>query len=93
MSNCSQHRKEVLGVSDMKVLAEMIGDLHYESLHDLLVALYRKVYEDGKNDKESGREQLGESLKYAAYNLHNAAMRIQAAWEISKPFMDNTHLK
>lgn len=54
-SDCSKHKKEVLGCSDMKQLAEMIGDLHYESLEIFLRELKRKLEADGRKDFEEGR--------------------------------------
>jgi len=39
LPDCSQHKKEVAGILDMKVLAEMIGDLHYETLAEFLNSL------------------------------------------------------
>lgn len=36
MSDCKNHKKEVAGISDMKVLAEAIGDLHYEALAEVV---------------------------------------------------------
>ena len=89
MDNCGKHKKEVAGISDMKVLAEMIGDLHYETLAELLKQLSEKLGNDGINDGEWGRRHLSNVLCYAAGDLHNAAKNIQSAWQISKPFMTN----
>lgn len=55
MSNCSQHKKEVAGISDMKVLAEMQGDLHYETMAQLFKELGDKLASDGLKDKYSHR--------------------------------------
>ena len=89
MSDCSNHKKEVAGITDMKVLAEMIGDLHYESLAELMGRLATKMYKDGLMDRVNGREYLGYKLDDASNYLSNAARSIQKAWEISKPFMNS----
>ncbi len=86
-SNCSKHKKDVAGVSDMKVLAEMIGDLHYESLLQFLRDLSIKLELDGFKDQQAGRTNLGNHLMYASENITVAADFMDAAWQISKPFM------
>lgn len=89
MNDCSNHKKDVAGISDMKVLAEMIGDLHYETLTILFNYLVIKINEDGHNDWMAGRDQLAAELKCAATQLLKAANNIEKAWQISKPFMKN----
>ncbi len=83
MSNCSQHEKDILGISDMKVIARMIGDLHYETLHALLFELSNKIYNDATNDAEDGRQKLDKT----SYHLKEASMSMKEVWQISKPFM------
>jgi len=87
MSDCSKHKKEVAGITDMKELAEMIGGLHYESLQNLLGYLSNNLYMDGLKDRGRKREKLGYALSDASDDLHKAAIHIQEAWQISKPFM------
>ena len=87
MSNCSNHQKDILGIADMKKLAEMIGNLHYQTLQVLLFELSCKLHEDGIKDDEEGRVELGNSLDHASDHLANAAHCIMRAWKISKPFM------
>ncbi len=88
MSNCSKHQKEILGVTDMKELAEMIGDLHYETLSELLYQISKKIKIDGIKDTEAGREKLGQSLYIASRFLISARDQIEQSWQISKPFME-----
>lgn len=88
MSDCSNHKKEVAGISDMKVLAGMIGDLHYEAFSELLIRLAEKLYADAAKDHRSGRGQLACQLNYAAQRIWYAQEDIRKAWEISKPFMN-----
>jgi hypothetical protein len=88
MEDCSKHKKEVAGVSDMKVLAEMIGDLHYQSLSELLYHLSNKIYADGEKDFANGRTTLSHYLFEAQINIHLAYQKIEQAWKISKPFMN-----
>lgn len=87
MSDCSNHRGEVAGISDMKALAEMIGDLHYEALTALLFNLSDKIFADAQKDIEAKRDKLGYALISVSSSLYDSAARMNTAWEISKPFM------
>ena len=89
MSDCKNHKKEVAGISDMKVLAEAIGDLHYEALAELFGQLSAKIFKDAQKDDKAGRIALGSilyDLNYMLNACHNLANR---AWTISKPFMES----
>src|SRR5580765_1792808 len=88
MSNCSNHKKDVAGISDMKVLAEMIGDLHYGRLTELLYQLNAKLHNDGAKDMMAGRYHLAYALFEAADNCMEVKKAILKAWQISKPFME-----
>jgi hypothetical protein len=89
MSNdCSQHKKEVAGISDMKVLAEMIGDLHYETLSHLLHHLSKKINTDAVKDYKEGRTKLSLCLDKAQRKLFESSLTMKDAFEISKPFMN-----
>ncbi len=88
MSNCKDHPKEVAGISDMKVLAEMIGDLHYMTLADLIKNLADKMYYDGQKDLSAKRKKLGNALIDVALELQVIAMNSKELYEISKPFME-----
>lgn len=87
-NNCSQHKKEVAGISDMKVLAEMIGDLHYQTLHKLFTLLWLKFDLDAKNDLKNGKIKLGCKLMDVRLKVFSAAEEIKELWQISKPFMN-----
>lgn len=91
--DCSRHKKEIAGISDMKVLAEMIGDLHYETLSELLYHFSDKLFKDGKNDFDNGRTYLAHRLFQAQMKIHGAHKDIHQAYLISKPFMDKSTLK
>jgi hypothetical protein len=92
--DCSRHKKEIAGISDMKVLAEMIGDLHYETLAQLLRHLSLKLENDSEKDTAAGRKGLGSRLWSANRDIYEAAININKAWQISKPFMtDKNHPK
>ncbi len=86
-SNCSKHKKEILGCSDMKQLAEMVGDLHYETLAEFFDELALKIYKDSIKDEKSGKVSLANCLKDATKGITDAFLDISKAWEISKPFM------
>lgn len=87
INNCSKHKKDIAGITDMKVLAEMIGDLHYETLTELLMHLFLKIGSDGRKDLHAGRIQLGCRLLNAEVKLCAAYLEIKEAWKISKPYM------
>ena len=90
MSNCSNHRKDVHGETDMKHLAEEIGNLHYETLSILLIYLNKKLVEDSKKDNAAGRKVISRALNKAANDIKSAQIHISRAWEISKPFMNGS---
>ena len=87
--NCERHKKEVCGVSDMKVLAEAIGDLHYATLSDLMFELFKKIEADGMRDLEAKRLALADNLLNASRGIYLAHHHILAAWRISKTFMND----
>lgn len=85
--DCNCHVKEVAGINDMALLAEMVGDLHYETLADFLVELQCKFIRDAGKDEMAGRLKLAECLDEAAAHTNWVAAEIKNAWEISQPFM------
>jgi hypothetical protein len=80
MSCLDKHHKEVAGISDMKQLAEQVGDLHYEALSEFMAHLSDKIRLDATKDRTAGRLIL-------ARHLGNAQKHIQMAWELSRPYM------
>jgi hypothetical protein len=88
MSDCSKHKKEVLGEGDMKKLAEMIGDLHYDALTDFLFELSKKIEADGAKDLAGNRLALADNLLNASRGIFLAYHHVLRAWQISKPFMN-----
>lgn len=86
--DCSRHSKQVGGFTDMKLLAEAIGDLHYGTLAELFSHLSSKLARDGIKDAEAGRCSLAGELHAASRNLNNAFNNIESAWMFSSPFMD-----
>lgn len=91
--DCANHKKDLFGETDMKVVAEAIGDLHYETLFVLLRELSQKLKQDSRKDWSGNRVQLAGRLKAASTYIKNAYMAIAEAWQISKPFMKNNLLK
>lgn len=85
--SCEKHKKSVGEYTNMKKLAEDIGDLHYESLGELFAHLSEKVTQDGEKDIEGGRKKLGETLLNLGWDISMAYIRVKKAWLISKPFM------
>lgn len=91
--NCDKHLKDVNGISDMDHLAILVGDLHYESLHQLLFSLSNKLFKDSKKDLRGGRGKLALALLSASHNIDDAAGDIEFAWKISQPFMQEPVFK
>lgn len=92
MSNCSNHRKDLLGQTDMKHIAEDIGNLHYESLFNLLYHLSKKLENDSIIDYKAGREKLASDLQYLSMSVFESALRAERVWKLVKPFMPNPKL-
>lgn len=88
MSNCSNHRKDIHGETDMKHLAEEIGNLHYETLAILLNNLSGKIQRDASKDMKAGREKLARKLWKAKDQIQDAFFSIYEAWKICEPFME-----
>ena len=92
MNDCKKHKRMIDGYKgDIEQLANDIGDLHYEELAKLLFALDRKLNRDSYQDSRNGRTKLAQSLTYAGHSIFNAARRIDEAWEISKPYMEENN--
>lgn len=87
IENCADHKKDILGISDMKQLAELIGDLHYETMFNLFRELTWKFDRDGKKDLNSGKINLGCKLMDARLKAFTLSEEIRECWQISKPFM------
>lgn len=85
--DCAHHKKDIAGITDMKQLAEMIGDLHYETLAELFKEIGLKLARDAGNDCNNGRTELGMNLLDASLSTIKTYHSIMNAWKISKPFM------
>lgn len=72
----------------MKVVAEAIGDLHYETLSELFNQLGLKFSIDSGVDFDAGRQRLADVLLTMASQSHFLMDSAKRAWQISKPFMD-----
>ena len=72
---------------ELRVMAEEIGDLHYESLYQFLGFLGEKLNKDANKDHDGGRTQLAAKLFEAAELSHQAGDWIHEAWDICKPYM------
>jgi len=82
-----KHPKNVGEYTDMNKLAEDIGNLHYDTMYELLRNLAKKLGHDCLNDQSAGRQKLANELSEASNAITDAACYIGTAWEISKPFM------
>lgn len=90
MDNCSQHKKSVLGEADMKIVAEAIVNLHYESLPELFRYLAQGFESASVTDYWDNKKKLGRKLMQISGHMGLAAFDAKDAFEISKPFMDQT---
>jgi len=88
MSNCSNHRKDVLGQNDMKHLAEDVGNLHYESLFQFLYHLSKKIEEDSIKDYQAERKKLASLLQYLGMSIYESSLRAEKVWKLVKPHME-----
>ena len=87
-SSCDRHQTFIDGYNgSMKMLADDIGNMHYESLSELLGYLSEKLHDDAVKDRDNGRKLLSENLSKASSNIGVAQINIERAWEISKPYM------
>ena len=87
MSDCSQHKKELFGETDMEKIADAIGDLHYECIPLLLYHLSKKIHADAEIDYKGDRKKLASALQYLGMALFESSLRAQIVLKISKPFM------
>lgn len=85
--SCENHKKEVAGITDMKLLAEMIGDLHYEAMGELFVHLAEKYQTDRFRNIEIGHDNEATCLLWMHYAAAKLSTGAERAWKISKPFM------
>jgi len=87
MSKKNKHPKNVGEYTDMEQLANDIGNLHYETMYELLGKLSKKLGHDCLNDQNAGRQKLANELADASNAISDASCYIGTAWEISKPYM------
>lgn len=88
MNDCSQHKKEVAGISDTKVLARMIVDTHYQWQSELWKEISNCYKQDSRKDWVDRKIKLSQRLKAASINSKQTYIQITEAWQISKPFME-----
>ena len=86
--DCANHKKDLFGETDMKKVAEAIGDLHYETLVDLAEQLKSKLLRDSWADRMAGRKKLGDALEAASKQIAIARVYLFDALVISKQFMN-----
>lgn len=86
---CLKHKKDVAGISDMKVLAEMIVNLHYESHAELYKHLTISYREAAHDDWAAGNKELANILHEISYRLYQTQPLADKLWQISKPFMQS----
>lgn len=88
MEACSEHKKEVAGVSDMKVLAEMVEALHYEQQPIFFKELSKRYKERSRQDCKEGKIQLSIRGRAISKLMEQAYVPANEMWQISKPFMN-----
>lgn len=85
--SCENHKKDLFGETDMKKVAEAVGDLHYETLAELFKHLVKKFKDDAFVDRLGDRNKIATHLWNASNHTANLEWAIRNAWQISKPFM------
>ncbi len=70
----------------LQELVEDIGNLRYDTLELFLIALSKKINDDGEKDFKRGRYRLASHLKEGSKHLEMAADQIKLAWRICEPF-------
>lgn len=85
----AHHADHIEGYS-LESLAEAMGDLRYDTLSELLYQLKCKLNKDSDADEGRGRPKLAKCLSEAAWSLGQASIELDKAWEICRPFMEDT---
>jgi len=75
---------------NLEELARAITNMRYDSLQELLEHMSDFLEKDADTDKERGREKLATELYNAGEFVYQAKESIEAAWKISKPYMDQS---
>lgn len=89
MDNCSQHKKDLFGETDMRKVAEAIRYMHHETRAILIDELSKEISREGWEDQKL-KPQLSEQLFTVAGYLCKAAIHSHFVFAISKPFMETT---
>ena len=88
-----KHEKHIDGHPDLQKLAEDLGNLRYDSLSELFMHLSEKLRKDSIADSKRKRPKLARKLEDASNMMEIAAVKINSAWKISKPYMENGNEK
>ena len=86
--SCENHKKDVCGITDMKVLAEMIENMSYEQHPKLFKELAKRYKERSRVDWKEGKVQLSSRGKTLSELMKAAYVPANEMWQISKPFME-----
>lgn len=87
MDNCSQHKKDLFGETDMKKVAEAIRYMHHQTRAILIDEISRQISLEGLDDQILKPKLANELFMVAGY-LSKAADHSKFVWQISKPFMN-----
>lgn len=87
-SDCSKHKKDLFGETDMKVVAKAIRNMHHEARAILIDELANEISLEGWEDQKL-KPELSEQLFTVAGYLTKAAIHSNFVWQISKPYMEN----
>lgn len=88
MDDCSDHKKDIAGITDMKLIAEMIVNLHHESVAKLFEELPIAFNNASTVDYDQKNNALGYNQASIAHFLWKAEPHAKRLWEISKQFMN-----
>jgi hypothetical protein len=71
-------------------LANAVGNLKYNRLHQFLTCLCLKLYKDYNNDEKNGKNKLSKRLKEAYWLMDKAKYEIYQAWLICESHENKT---
>lgn len=86
MSDCSKHKVPEY-LSNLKQVANDIGDMPYDKVAEFLEYLEKKIHMDSVKDGEGGRRRLSLLLSRASYQITILRIQFEKIWELCKPYM------
>jgi hypothetical protein len=83
----ANHPREIKGFS-LEELAKSIGNLSYDQTALFIEKLADDIKSQADADSARGRKKLATELYATANELYSARDRMNVAWKICKPYME-----